>query len=485
MQDTGGYIKRKRSIKMVFSSILFLFRFLPIFFICYFLVPGRMKNFILLLGSLFFYAWGEPVYILLMLFSTVSDYIHGILIDKFRGKKASVCLLISSVCINLGLLGFYKYGDFLLQSINNIAGTQIPLMNLPLPIGISFYTFQTMSYSIDVYRGEAKVQKNLLDFGVFVTMFPQLIAGPIVKYRQIENEIHRRSIDIYQVSYGVKRFVAGLAKKVLLANNLGLLWTEISEMNYGEISAVTAWLGIIAFAFQIYFDFSGYSDMAIGLGACMGFHFPENFNYPYISASITEFWRRWHITLGSWFREYVYIPMGGSRKGKKRLVFNILVVWMLTGIWHGAEWSFLLWGLWFAVFLMLEKLFFGNFLQRCPKMVGRLYSSVVVLLGWVLFALDSVPKVGSYFITLFGGGNGFLDNQALYIGREYLILFAIAAVASTPFVGNMIKKLEKVKTGYAVALYRLGEKIIPPVLLLLSIAYIVDASYNPFLYFRF
>ena len=471
---------------MVFSSILFLFRFLPVFFICYFLVPRRMKNFILFLGSLFFYAWGEPVYVALMLFSTVSDYIHGRLIDKYRGRKAAVGLLVSSIAVNLLLLGFFKYADFLIQTVNSVAGTGFPLLNLPLPIGISFYTFQTMSYSIDVYRGEAKVQKNLLDFGVFVTMFPQLIAGPIVKYRQVDEQLHERKTDLYKVSRGVKRFVIGLAKKVLIANNLGELWTEIAALNYGEISVLTAWLGIIAFAFQIYFDFSGYSDMAIGLGACLGFDFPENFNYPYISASITEFWRRWHISLGSWFREYVYIPLGGNRRGLGRQIVNILIVWVLTGIWHGAGWSFLLWGLWFAVFLILEKLFLGRVLRVLPKLFSRSYACMVVLIGWVLFALESLSRIQGYLGAMFGMGNGgLIDGQGMYMGRKYLILLIIAVVAATPLLTEIVKKLEKIRTGYAVALYRLGEKLIPPVLLLLSLAYIVDASYNPFLYFRF
>ena len=471
---------------MVFSSVLFLFRFLPIFMICYFLVPQRMKNFILLLGSLFFYAWGEPVYVVLMLFSTLSDYIHGRLIEHYRGRAVANVLLVSSVIINLLMLGFFKYADFLIQTVNSIAGTAIPLLNLPLPIGISFYTFQTMSYTIDVYRGEAKVQKSILDFGVFVTMFPQLIAGPIVKYRQVAEELHNRRHDIYKISYGAKRFVIGLAKKVLLANNLGLLWTEISAMKYGELNVLTAWLGILAYAFQIYFDFSGYSDMAIGIGAVLGFHFPENFNYPYISASVTEFWRRWHITLGSWFREYVYIPLGGNRKGFSRQLFNILIVWLLTGIWHGAGWNFLFWGLWFALFLIVEKAFLLKVLKKLPKVFGGIYTCVVVLVGWVFFSIENVQAIIGYLSAMFGmNGAGIWDQRALFLGKENLILFLIAGFASVPVLKNMTAKLGAKRTGPAIALYRLGEKIIPPVLLLLSIAYVVEASYNPFLYFRF
>lgn len=471
---------------MVFSSVLFLFRFLPIFMICYYLVPGRMKNFILFVGSLFFYAWGEPVYVVLMLFSTVSDYIHGRLIERFRGRKAATGLLVSSIVINLLLLGFFKYADFLIQTVNSVAGTAIPPFNLPLPIGISFYTFQTMSYSIDVYRGEAKVQKNILDFGVFVTMFPQLIAGPIVKYTQVQESMHKRPLDLNQISYGVKRFVAGLAKKVLLANNIGALWSEISGMDYGEMSVLTAWIGILAYAFQIYFDFSGYSDMAIGLGACLGFTFPENFNYPYISGSVTEFWRRWHMTLSGWFREYVYIPLGGNRKGLGRQLVNILIVWLLTGIWHGAGFNFLFWGLWFAFFLILEKLFLKKVFNVLPKSFGWVYTLFVVVIGWVFFSVESTEGIMGFLQAMFGmNGAGLMDRQGLFLGKEYLVLFVIAVIASTPIVKRIVDRLQNSRTGYAMAIYRLGEKVIPAVLLYLSIAYIVDASYNPFLYFRF
>lgn len=469
---------------MVFSSVLFLFRFLPVFFICYYVAPGRMKNFILLLGSLFFYAWGEPVYVLLMLFSTVSDYFHGYMIEKHRGRAGAKAFLASSVVINLLVLCFFKYADFLIQTVNALFGADIPLLNLPLPIGISFYTFQTMSYTIDVYRNEAKVQKNLLDFAVFVTMFPQLIAGPIVKYRDVEKRLRSRTVDICAISHGMKRFCVGLAKKVLLANNIGELWAQISELNFSEISAMTAWIGVLAFAFQIYFDFSGYSDMAIGLGEMLGFHFPENFNYPYVSASVTEFWRRWHISLGSWFREYVYIPLGGNRKGLPRQLVNIFIVWMLTGIWHGAGWNFLLWGLWFAVFLSLEKLFLGKLLSQIPGAVGILYNSVVVLVGWVLFALETPEQIWSYLKAMTGGG-GLFDRQALYLGREYMVLLVIAAAGATPLLAGAVRRLENAGTGVGISLYRLGEKAIPVAFLILSIAGIVDASYNPFLYFRF
>ena len=470
---------------MVFSSVFFLFRFLPLFFLLYFLVPGRGKNVILFLGSLFFYAWGEPVYVLLMLFSTVADYVNGQLIWRYRGKKKAKIFLITSVCINLFILCFFKYADFLIQSVNGLTGASLPLLNLPLPIGISFYTFQTMSYTIDVYRGDTKVQRNILDFGVYVTMFPQLIAGPIVKYRSVEENLHRRKTDIFAISHGSKRFVIGLAKKVLLANTIGELWADISAMEFGDLSVLTAWIGVLAFAFQIYFDFSGYSDMAIGLGEIMGFHFPENFNYPYISGSVTEFWRRWHISLGSWFREYVYIPLGGNRKGIPRQLFNILVVWILTGIWHGAGWNFLFWGLWFGLLLMMEKLFLGKLLQSLPKGIGILYNAVAVLLGWVLFALDTPAGIIRYLSAMFGAGGNLVDRQGLYLLGEYIVLFIIAVIAATPLPGRLAGGLDKSGSGWGIALYRLGEKVIPALLLLLSIAGIVDATFNPFLYFRF
>ena len=470
---------------MVFSSVVFLLRFLPLFFLLYYVIPGRAKNGILFLGSLFFYAWGEPVYVLLMLFSTVVDYIHGRLLERHRGSAAAKRVLLSSVLINLAVLCFFKYADFLIGAVNGAADISIPLLNLPLPIGISFYTFQTMSYTIDVYRGEAKVQKNLLDFGVYVTMFPQLIAGPIVKYRDVETGLHHRKLSLEGISNGMKRFCIGLAKKVLLANNIGELWVFVSGMEFREMSTMTAWVGILAFAFQIYFDFSGYSDMAIGLGEMLGFHFPENFRYPYISASVTEFWRRWHISLGSWFREYVYIPLGGNRKGRLKQLLNILVVWTLTGIWHGAGWNFLLWGMWFAVLLVLEKLFLGKVLSWLPGVVGILYTMIAVLLGWVLFALDTPGRILGYLMVLAGMGSSLADAQVLYLGRQYGVLLLFALAASTPLFKRAAEELGRRRTGAAVALYHFGEKVIPAVLLLLSIAGIVDASYNPFLYFRF
>ena len=471
---------------MVFSSIPFLFRFLPIFMILYFVAPRRMRNIILFLGSLVFYAWGEPVYVLLMFFSTLSDYLHGRLIGACKNRRVAKGLLISSIVINLGLLGFFKYSDFLIGTVNRLLGCSIPLLELPLPIGISFYTFQTMSYTIDCYRGEAKIQKNILDFGVYVTMFPQLIAGPIVKYRDVQEQLRQRKADISAISYGCRRFVAGLAKKVLLANNLGLLWTEISGGNLADTTVLGAWLGVVAYAFQIYFDFSGYSDMAIGLGAILGFHFPENFNYPYVAKSITDFWRRWHISLSGWFREYVYIPLGGNRKGLPRQLLNILIVWMLTGIWHGAGWNFLLWGLWFALWLTLEKLVLGRVLNALPSLVGRLYTWLVVLVSWVFFAIESGAGALNYLYVMFGqGAAGLYDSPTLFILLEYRVLLIFAAIAATPLAHRLSETLFRANGSGIVAIRRVLEKLVPALLLLASIAYIVEASYNPFLYFRF
>ena len=471
---------------MVFSSTLFLFRFIPIIMILYFLTPGRTKNVLLLLGSLIFYAWGEPIYVLLMLFSTVSDYLHGRAIGKARSKMIKQIFLVSSIIVNLGVLGFFKYADFLVGTINQLTGSQIPLMNLPLPIGISFYTFQTMSYSIDVYRGNAKVQKNLLDFAVFVTMFPQLIAGPIVKYVDVEKNLHERKSDLLQIHYGIRRFIFGLAKKVLLANNIGLVWTTISARDYSTISAMSAWIGIIAFAFQIYFDFSGYSDMAIGLGACFGFQFPENFNYPYISRSITEFWRRWHMTLSSWFKEYVYIPLGGNRKGLGRQLINIFIVWILTGIWHGAGWNFLMWGLWFGFWLIMEKLFLKKILSALPGIAANIYTMLVVLFGWVFFAIENGTQAWNYLKIMLGmGAAGWVQNAALFDGVENIVLFVVAVIGSTPVFAWIGRRMSQSTNGWGIAQCRFLDKVIPAILLLASIAYIVDATYNPFLYFRF
>lgn len=461
---------------MVFSSIPFLFRFLPIFLILYFVVPKRARNLVLFLGSIVFYAWGEPVYIVLMLFSTLSDYVHGLLIARYRGKKTASCFLVSSIVINLGLLGFFKYSG----------------LNLPLPIGISFYTFQTMSYTIDVYRGEVAAQRNILDFGVFVTMFPQLIAGPIVKYKTVAAELRERHASLEDMAAGACRFTIGLGKKVLLANNIGQLFTKAAEMPAENLSLLMAWMGIAAYAFQIYFDFSGYSDMAIGLGRILGFHFPENFHYPYTAVSVTDFWRRWHMSLSSWFREYVYIPLGGNRKGLCRQLVNILIVWSLTGIWHGAGWNFLLWGMWFALFLILEKIIWGKVLACMPKVVGWIYTIAVVLVSWCFFSLEQTDKILLFLRSMFGfGGGGLVNGEALYVLDNYRLLFVILAIAALPLGKKAVEwvrgKAEKdTKTGFVLTVcLDLAEKLFLAAVLLLSVANIVDASYNPFLYFRF
>lgn len=466
---------------MVFSSLTFLFLFLPAVLALYFLLPPVWRNALLFLASLVFYAWGEPVYILLMLFSTVVDYAAGLCIDKYRQKRhAGRLFLLLSILINTGMLGFFKYYDFLVQSLNTLAGTNLQALNLPLPLGISFYTFQTMSYTIDVYRNEAAVQRNFLDFATYVTLFPQLVAGPIVRYRELEKQLRRRRVDWETFGLGARRFIAGLGKKVLLANNIGLLWQQVEQLPPASLSVATAWLGIAAFAFQIYFDFSGYSDMAIGLGKMFGFTFPENFDYPYTAKSITEFWRRWHMTLGTWFREYVYIPLGGNRHGVPVLLRNLLLVWFLTGLWHGASWNFVLWGLYYGVILAVEKVWLLRKLQQCPPAIRHLYSLVLVLLGWVLFVFTDLRQCLQYYAALWGQGGPLLDRQAIYLLVNYLPLLVLCLAAAVPWPKAKIQKF--LRGGfcyYPVAL------LFYFAVLVLATAYLVDASYNPFLYFRF
>lgn len=425
-----------------------------------------------------------------MIFSTLLDYVNGRLIGYFKERgewnKAKLALWCS-IIINLGMLGFFKYMDFLIQNINYIFGLHIGALNLSLPIGISFYTFQTMSYTIDVYRGDAKVQKNFLSFGAFVALFPQLIAGPIVQYNTISEQLDHRKETLDQFSYGILRFIIGLGKKVLLANNIGLLWSQISEQAVGDLPIVTAWIGIIAFAFQIYFDFSGYSDMAIGLGQIFGFRFLENFNYPYESKSITEFWRRWHISLGSWFRDYVYIPLGGNRKGLKIHIRNIAIVWLLTGIWHGASWNFITWGVYFGIILVIEKFFLLKWLKKVPSIVSRCYTCFIVLISWVIFAFDNF-KNGLYYLKVMFGleGNVFVNNTSIYYLYTNAILFLLVIIGSTQLPKKWVGKI--LGNGFVVQ-NKISITIIKNVFLigvfLLSVAYLVDASYNPFLYFRF
>lgn len=421
---------------MVFSSLLFLFRFLPLFLALYFAAPKRLRNTILFIGSLIFYGWGEPVYISLLLFSTLVDFIHGKLVGSFKEKgnlTAAKWVVASSAVINLSLLIVFKYTDFFIRSFNELTGSSAPLLGLALPIGISFYTFQTMSYTIDVYRGEAPVQNNLISFGAYVSMFPQLIAGPIVRYQDIALELNCRQENLEQFVLGIRLFIIGLGKKVLLANQTGALWTEISAILPQERSILMVWIGILAFSFQIYFDFSGYSDMAVGMGHMLGFRFPDNFRYPYISKSITEFWRRWHISLGTWFKEYVYIPLGGNRNGRLLQVRNILIVWLLTGIWHGANLNFLLWGLYFGILLLLEKFVFKNWLNRLPSWIQHIYACLLVIFGWVLFAFEDMNAGFAYLLQMVGGaGLPFCNERTLFLLCGNLILLLISAVGSTP-----------------------------------------------------
>ncbi|WP_040198117.1 MBOAT family O-acyltransferase [Candidatus Soleaferrea massiliensis] len=473
---------------MVFSSLLFLFYFLPVVLLLYFIVPKKWRNLVLFVSSLFFYAWGEPIYVVIMLFSTVVDYTHGWMVDnalKNGHRRKAKAAVVSSVVINLAILGFFKYGDFLIQNVNSVFGLGIPLMNLTLPIGISFYTFQTMSYSIDVYRREAKVQKNILDFGTYVTLFPQLIAGPIVRYQTVADELGSRRESFDEFGSGVKRFVTGLGKKVLLANTIGQVFTLVSAQDTAAMPVLTAWIGILAYTFQIYFDFSGYSDMAIGLGRMFGFHFLENFDYPYMSKSITEFWRRWHISLGTWFREYVYIPLGGNRKGPWRQIINIMIVWLLTGFWHGASWNFALWGVYFGILLMFEKLFLLKFLKKLPGIVGHIYTMFLVILSWAIFAFDSLPQGLSFIGAMFGlHGSSFMDSQSVYLLYTNLILFAILIVASTNYPQRWLRWCSE-KFSKRPALPGAMQGVLLCAVFFVCIAFLVDASYNPFLYFRF
>lgn len=468
---------------MVFSSILFLFYFLPFVLVLYFISQKKYKNLILFLSSLLFYSIGEPKYIWIMLFSTVVDYTCGRLVDLYKTqekhKKAKLWLTIS-ITVNLGMLSFFKYSDFFIANINNLLNLSIPLLKLTLPIGISFYTFQTMSYTIDVFRRDTKVQNNIISFGTYVTLFPQLITGPIVRYQTVAEEIDNRveSYDLF--GEGIKRFMLGLGKKVLLANNIGILWERISHLDISTIHVLTAWLGIIAFGFQIYFDFSGYSDMAIGLGKIFGFNFLENFNYPYMSKSITEFWRRWHISLGTWFKEYVYIPLGGNRGGKYKHIRNILIVWMLTGIWHGASWNFALWGLYFGIILIVEKLFLLKILEKLPSFISRIYTLLLVILSWAIFAFDSITEGFKYIKVLFGFGRvGLWNGDSIYYLYTNILLFIILIIGST----DLPKKIwSSINLRYKT---RVVENLYLIIILILSISYLVDQSYNPFLYFRF
>ena len=465
---------------MLFSSIPFLYYFLPAVLIVYFLAPKALKNTVLLVFSLVFYGWGEPKYLFLMIGSILLFYLCGLAIGRSKTRPWQKFWLIVSVVVSLTLLGIFKYADFFVESFNAVTGLSIPLLRLALPVGISFYTFQCLSYTIDVYRGNAQVQKNPISFGTYVSLFPQLIAGPIVRYVDVARELENRTHSWDQVALGLRRFLIGLAKKVILADNFALLMKLFRES--GEQSVLFYWMYAIAFMLNIYFDFSGYSCMAIGLGKVFGFHFIENFDYPYMSKSIGEFWRRWHMSLGSWFRDYVYIPLGGNRVKTGRWVFNTLVVWMLTGLWHGASWNFVLWGLLYAVFLMIEK--WVPFLKKMPDVLRRFYVLLVVMLGFVLFNAADIAQAGSDIACLFGfGGLPLTSPETLYYLRSYALLFALGFVGATPLVRNTVNRLSAgEKTCKVVSIL---EPVVLILLLLVCTGYLVDGSFSPFLYFRF
>ena len=463
---------------MVFSSITFLYFFLPAVLLIYYISPKKIKNIVLLLSGLFFYAWGEPVYVVIMIFSSFIDYAAGLIIDKYddNQKKRTAALLVSLI-INLGLLGVFKYSGF----FAGIFGIEIK--QLPLPIGISFYTFQSMSYTIDMYMRKIKVQRSFLNFATYVSLFPQIVAVPIVRYEDVQNEIDSRKTNIFLLGEGAGIFVRGLSKKVLLANNIGLLWTEIKGMEYSELSAATAWIGILAFTFQIYYDFSGYSDMAVGLGKMLGFNFPENFDHPYISRSVSEFWRRWHITLGSWFKSYVYIPLGGNRCGKLKTLRNTLIVWGLTGFWHGASWNFIIWGLYFGGFIILEKIWLGKKLERLPSLLSIFYTFFIVVIGWVLFDTANLSSAGEFYKAMFGGNGKLFDSIAFYEIKNYALIFLLCIIGSGNFMKNLYDKLKR-----SFSMSKVLSNVMPLVqtaMMLICTAFLVDASYNPFLYFRF
>jgi len=464
---------------MVFSSILFLFYFLPAILIFYYLAPKSKRNGVLFFGSLFFYAWGEPVYVLLLIFSTVFNYFIGLRIEKSgENQKRKKVVLSIGIVLNLALLTVFKYTNFLIETLNLVLMHDIPLTKITLPIGISFYTFQTMSYIIDVYRNNAKAQKNYINFGTYVALFPQLIAGPIVRYNSIDEQLIKRRETIEGFTKGVICFSVGLAKKVLIANNIGLLWESISTTQTAEMSVFSAWLGVLAYALQIYFDFSGYSDMAIGLGRMFGFEFEINFNYPYTAKSITDFWHRWHISLSTWFKEYVYIPLGGNRKGKARTYLNLLIVWTLTGIWHGAGMNFVVWGLYYAVILILEKSVLSKILEKIPSVLRIIYSFVLVLIGWVLFASNDIGSALSYVKIMFAiGNNPLIDGMFIYNIRSYAVLLIVSIAASFPYAKKLWYKYTNGRNSAAIIAVLIG--------LLLCTAYLIDSSYNPFLYFRF
>lgn len=464
---------------MVFSSLVFMFAYLPITLLAYYLVPRQGRNIFLFIVNLIFYGWGEPKLVLLMVFNIFFNYIGGWLVDKYRAdtKKKKLFLILTCV-LDIGILAVFKYMGMITETLNMLPFLNIPELQISLPIGISFYTFQTMSYVIDVYRDDAPVSKNFINFGTYVALFPQLIAGPIVRYRDVAEQLVNRRETLEMFTKGVKLFMVGLAKKVIIANTMGTLTTNIFATT-DENGVVGTWVGMIAYTFQIYFDFSGYSDMACGLGNMMGFEFLKNFNYPYIAKSITDFWRRWHISLSTWFKEYVYIPLGGNRKGVKRQILNLLIVWGLTGLWHGAAYNFVLWGLYYGLLLILEKFVLKKFLDRLPSFVQHIYTLFIIIIGWGLFYFTDVGQLGEFMVDLFNFGNGICGNQAFNLIMSNLPMLIIAAVASTPLATMLYTRFEHTRFMWIPeTLYCMG-------VLAVSTASLVNQSYNPFLYFRF
>ena len=467
---------------MLFSSVSFLYYFLPITLVLYFVSKDKYKNIILLLASLFFYFYGEPKYTVLMLISAFSAYIHGILIEKFREKGYSKLFLVSGLVVSLGILIVFKYMDFIIKNINYISNSNITLLRLVLPIGISFYTFQGLSYIVDVYKKDAKVCRSFVDFATYVCLFPQLIAGPIVRYTTIEDELKNRTHSFDKFAYGVNRFVVGLAKKIILANNLGMIVDIMTKSN--EKSVLSYWMVAIFFSLQIYYDFSGYSDMAIGLGRMFGFDFLENFNYPFISKSIKEFWRRWHISLSSFFRDYVYIPLGGNRVSRGRWIFNLLIVWSLTGLWHGDSWNFILWGLYFALLLIIENLFLQNILNKLPALIQHIYAKFFIIISFVIFNNENIKDLWSSLYNMFNfRGLDLYNDFSTYYLKSYTVLLIVSVIGATPILKNIIQKINKNVTGQKVI--STINPILNIVLLVVVTAYLIDGSFNPFLYFRF
>ena len=465
---------------MLFTSISFLYYFLPSLIIIYFITPKKYKNIILLIASLLFYLYGEPKYVFLMIAEIIIAYIGAILIDKYKNQSKNI--LITTLFIHVFLLIIFKYTDFIIQTINDISNANIKLLNIALPIGISFYTFQIISYIIDVYNGKVKVQRNIIKLATYVSLFPQLVAGPIVRYQTVEKELDNRVHSFNNFAYGIRRFSVGLAKKVLIANALGELCSKSSATS--EETVVFFWIFGISYMLQLYFDFSAYSDMAIGLGRIFGFHFPENFNYPYISKSITEFWRRWHISLSTWFKDYVYIPLGGNRDGKYKQIRNILIVWLLTGIWHGANWTFLIWGLLFGIILIIEKIFLNKFMEKLPSFIRRIYVLFIVMILFIIFSSDNMSVALSNIKGLFGmNGEAFINDYTLHYLKSYLPVLIIALFGTTPCIKILIDKLRKNK--YVNNIINILEPILIVVILVVVTSYLIDNSYNPFLYFRF